>query len=553
LAKIPDVQTSTLACSHLGLSDDPLVHEEQPSTEHRCYLWMQRDMIDRSHQENFCLSGNHDACPWIQVSSPGRSSAKNGKRQQVTGYSPGGPLRTVLFTTARLVMAGARRAAVLLRLLAAWIWANVRRAAPILWKALVSVAGAVARRITRAGKDSGKRLPQLHVKQRSPQTNDQMQGADFEMLMRLGRKANRSGRRKEAYLCFSRAVALDESSEEGWLWMAATAETPADAQLCLERALTLNPASEKGRTALASLARSVAPVVQEVDDTPNDGLSASMLVDAGIKAMNQHNEDSAHHFFAAATEADRSNETAWSWRARTATDLAEAITCLEQVLEINPDNTKAQASLKSAMERQRMEKERQSLAYAMPQQTPFGASYLKPDPPQPPALLQVASMGYMLLGLLWSAPLVLLLLDDSLAALYHRIGLLPLLDIPYQSSAVLGLQDIVPEFNLYLLVPGALAVLCFIAMETLSSARRIAYFYVALVSGTSIYATVRFIADQPAASWGLLAVGYTSAMIALTGQFIYRRRLRRQRNGEANKKTAHAGLAVARQSKAAQV
>jgi hypothetical protein len=43
------------ACPHLGLAGDPFVHRDQPAEEHRCYVYLQRDRVDLTHQCSFCL------------------------------------------------------------------------------------------------------------------------------------------------------------------------------------------------------------------------------------------------------------------------------------------------------------------------------------------------------------------------------------------------------------------------------------------------------------------------------------------------------------------
>jgi hypothetical protein len=58
------------SCPHLGASADPFTHQHQPSEDHRCYLWMQRDRIDLAHQKGFCLTTAHHRCPWLMVRHP---------------------------------------------------------------------------------------------------------------------------------------------------------------------------------------------------------------------------------------------------------------------------------------------------------------------------------------------------------------------------------------------------------------------------------------------------------------------------------------------------
>jgi hypothetical protein len=55
-------------CPYLGLAHDQFGHLPEPSSEHRCYLYMQRERIDQSHQERFCLTTSYLNCPWLMVS-----------------------------------------------------------------------------------------------------------------------------------------------------------------------------------------------------------------------------------------------------------------------------------------------------------------------------------------------------------------------------------------------------------------------------------------------------------------------------------------------------
>src|SRR5215472_5591347 len=70
-------------CPHLGLATDPFINIAEPSPEHRCYLWMQRERIDPAHQVRYCLTETYSSCPWLAVSrqSGTSDSAENPWRQ----------------------------------------------------------------------------------------------------------------------------------------------------------------------------------------------------------------------------------------------------------------------------------------------------------------------------------------------------------------------------------------------------------------------------------------------------------------------------------------
>lgn len=533
------VPSASPKCRHLGLASDPFQHAETATAEHRCYLWMQRDLIDQDHQKNYCLSSHQTECPWLQISMPCKGShmARGPSRGPGSALKGGGRragLAIVSFS--RLV---ADRAWVLLRTVAAWLSENVPIIMARVWRALAPGALAALRGIGSGVRRSGSAVARSRGKRETVKEVTLDPDGDFPMLMSLGREANKAGRRKEAHLCFSKAAALDATSEEAWLWMAATAGDPGEAQGYLEKALTINPASGKGRAQLGDFRKPAAPAVHSETVAVEEGISAYVLIDQGVKAMDEGNEDQAHHFFAAATESERSSESAWFWRAKTSTDLAEVITCLERVLELNPDNEKAQASLKWATERRRADSNRQRMAYARTQ-GPASRLYTKPEPARPPAILQLASLGYMFLGLLWIAPAILLV-DGSLATPYRKIGFLPFLNAPYWSSSIPDLTEgLIPEFNLFYVVPVLLALLSLVAMDTPSSPSRVNAVCVALVAGASVAAAVSFVPGQPALGT-LLVLSSVTGMTALSGRLIHRRRLQRQaiQASEGVSKNAH--------------
>src|SRR5579884_1518296 len=68
-------------CPYLGLAHDQFGHLPEPSSEHRCYLYMQRERIDQSHQERFCLTSNYMKCPWLMVSPVAAGPSESRWRQ----------------------------------------------------------------------------------------------------------------------------------------------------------------------------------------------------------------------------------------------------------------------------------------------------------------------------------------------------------------------------------------------------------------------------------------------------------------------------------------
>jgi len=88
LAGVSLSRPASKSCPHLGIASDPFSHENLPTDDHRCYLWMQRDRIDLVHQKGFCLSTAHHKCPWLMMRRP---DAPPPLRQRLPGLVAGLP------------------------------------------------------------------------------------------------------------------------------------------------------------------------------------------------------------------------------------------------------------------------------------------------------------------------------------------------------------------------------------------------------------------------------------------------------------------------------
>ncbi len=149
-----------------------------------------------------------------------------------------------------------------------------------------------------------------------------MAHARAHQLLREGIALARSPEgREQGRRCLSEAVALDASCEAAWLWLAGLAEAPDEALHALERVLALNPGHEKARVA-ARAAR----------------------LQAGISAARAQDRPRACALLRQATTDDPADEMAWLWLA-TVAEKAEGVACLERVLQLNPGNERARASL----------------------------------------------------------------------------------------------------------------------------------------------------------------------------------------------------------------
>src|SRR5258707_15459313 len=69
------------------------------------------------------------------------------------------------------------------------------------------------------------------------------------------------------------------------------------------------------------------------------------LLNAGIQAAKNKRRAEARRLLEQVLEADESNETAWMWLASVVDTPREKRICLENVLELNPDNVRARETL----------------------------------------------------------------------------------------------------------------------------------------------------------------------------------------------------------------
>jgi CheY-like chemotaxis protein len=146
-------------------------------------------------------------------------------------------------------------------------------------------------------------------------------GLDPCKLLREGITAANSGDKVLARNLLHKATQINPKIEAAWLWLASVVDV-ADALHCYESALAVNPTSEHALK----------------------GLEACRLK-AGIAASQEGDKERARSCFQALIDQNPRNEQAWLWMAGMAESPAEAVTLLERVLEINPNNEHARAGL----------------------------------------------------------------------------------------------------------------------------------------------------------------------------------------------------------------
>lgn len=77
----------------------------------------------------------------------------------------------------------------------------------------------------------------------------------------------------------------------------------------------------------------------------------SALLVQGFKAAKENRRDEAYNIFCEVVRRDPNNELGWLYRAATTDDLSESYVCLRRVLDINPNNEKAQRGIERIQNR----------------------------------------------------------------------------------------------------------------------------------------------------------------------------------------------------------
>jgi len=154
-------------------------------------------------------------------------------------------------------------------------------------------------------------------------------------IVAVGRWLAKAGQWDPAYRLFMRATELAPSNEEAWMWRAGVAGDAAESVVCLKRVLELDPQNARARAGLRwAAARIPAPTA----DGPQ---LAAAAVEDGQRALREGDCLRAHERFKRATELDTQNVSAWFWRGSTAPKIDEALTCMDRVLSIEPENEAA--------------------------------------------------------------------------------------------------------------------------------------------------------------------------------------------------------------------
>ncbi len=161
---------------------------------------------------------------------------------------------------------------------------------------------------------------------------------DLAELLSEGIRAAQSGKRSEARSFLLTVTESDPDNETAWLWLASISEYPEELLGFLNNVLRINSENERALEWRES----------------TKALLSKTFVQRGIDASKDNRSDFAKQCFRQAIVHNEQSEMAWLWLAACADSDDEKTEYLEKVLDINPKNESASASL-SAIRRQSAE------------------------------------------------------------------------------------------------------------------------------------------------------------------------------------------------------
>ncbi len=151
-------------------------------------------------------------------------------------------------------------------------------------------------------------------------------------FVKRGIDAEKEGKKEFAKQCFLQAIVHDGTSELAWLWLASVSDSDEEKVSHLRKVLNINPENEKATTSL---------------DRAKTRIANASLAKAK-SAFYEGDRGKAEKFVDACLASDPKFEEALILKSELAESIEEKIACLNTVLEINPGNESALASMETA-------------------------------------------------------------------------------------------------------------------------------------------------------------------------------------------------------------
>lgn len=161
---------------------------------------------------------------------------------------------------------------------------------------------------------------------------------DAPALFALGQELAEVGLTSDARTILRRAVELDKSAADSWVWLAATEDDPRLAESDLKQALACNPQDTRALAGLKALDAGMQSESVEIAaraSNQEDRLAHLML--EGEEALKKGDRANAHEIFVVASSLAENDPTPWMRRAETTDDIDDALMSYDQALVAKPD------------------------------------------------------------------------------------------------------------------------------------------------------------------------------------------------------------------------
>lgn len=185
---------------------------------------------------------------------------------------------------------------------------------------------------------------------------------DLNEQLRAGIAAAKSGQREQARELLTQVVQQDEKNIAGWLWLSGVVDSLEDREVCLENVLALEPNNAAASKGLSLLRKQ----------------KAGQALSQGIASAKSGQRQQAREWLAQAVELDEKNPTAWLWLSCVVDDLEERQICLQNALDLDPNNEAARKGLAQVQQQLGPRIPSYSEAAAVVQTAP------EPEPAPPP-------------------------------------------------------------------------------------------------------------------------------------------------------------------------
>ncbi len=208
-------------------------------------------------------------------------------------------------------------------------------------------------------------------------------GEEAKSLVMLGRRLAEAGQWLWAHRLFARATEIAPSNDEAWVWRAGVSGDSAETAECLNKALEVNPRNAQARAGLqwieSKQARAPVRAVASGD--------ATLALEEGQRVLQCGEPARAYEHFARASELDPQNVSAWFWRGSTAPTIEEALTCMDRVLALKPEDDEAKEA--RWWLRVRQLRERAPVRASRPPALPTSEPSAAPVPPRPRSIVPI--------------------------------------------------------------------------------------------------------------------------------------------------------------------